>query len=74
MFAPGSYAVIKVAGADPETFLILVVTDEASRHKGYMYSGTDFLGEKQARGRLKEMGFDSQQIDALIKKARENPR
>ena len=66
------YAVVKIRGADPEAFLILLATSGHSK-PGFLWTTSQALTESEVRDELAKMGHTEAQINSLIEKARENP-
>lgn len=67
------YGVIKVAGAEPETFTIAFLNSALPAYKPFMKT-SEFMEESQLRVELAKMGFAAAKIESLIRQARENPR
>ena len=68
-----SYAVAKVAGDDPETFVLIFLNHKSSSGEPEM-QWSKFMSEVQMQDRLRGMFQDDAHIEQLMKKARENPR
>ena len=66
------YAVIKVRGVEPEVFWIVWMDSELPINSFIKTSQN--LTEEEVRAELKKMAINETGIDALIKRARENPR
>jgi hypothetical protein len=66
------YAVIKVRGSDPEVFWV-VWMDSTLPKGGYMKSSQN-LAESGVREELAKMGISKTDADALIQRARDNPK
>lgn len=65
---PDRFAVSLVAGSDPERFVIIGATSEL------LIATTHFLSEKELRDSLEKNGSSKVEADAIIQKARDNPR
>jgi hypothetical protein len=68
-----SYAVVKVAGAAPEAFFLLLHYGRRAAAEPEMLS-SKFMSEVQIRAQLRDMFQDNNHIEQLLKSARENPR
>jgi hypothetical protein len=66
------YAVIKVRDVEPEVFWIVWMDSELPINSFIKTSQN--LTEEEVRAELKKMAINETGIDALIKRARENPR
>jgi hypothetical protein len=66
------YAVIKVRGVEPEVFWIVWMDSELPINSFIKTSQN--LTEAEVRAELERMSINESGIDALIKRARENPR
>ena len=64
------YAVVKVAGADPEVFWIVWVDSQLP--KDNFMATSQNLTESDVRTELAKMGHTDSEINSLIKNAREN--
>ena len=66
------YAVIKVAGTEPEQFFIAWLDSQLP--KGSFMKTGEPMPEAEMREELRKMGISKTDSDGLIQKARDNPR
>jgi len=66
-----TYAVIKIAGYDPESFIFAL--GNSNLENPFMQTSQE-MTEQEMRLFLKTRGHTQLQVDALIQKARDNPR
>ena len=62
---------VKVAGSDPEVFMFVTMRDPAP--KGFIMQTGKEMTEEKTRVTLRNGGLGESEIDAEIRKARENP-
>ena len=67
------YAVIKVAGSEPEMFVIAFANLSRLPQREFMTT-THPVPEIEIRAELAKMGRTGAEINSLIQQARENPR
>lgn len=68
-----NYAVVRVAGSDPELFIIAFINLSELPQKEFMKT-THPAPEIEIRAELKKMGCTQIEINSLLQQARENPR
>jgi hypothetical protein len=68
-----SYAVVKVEGAEPEAFVLLLHYGRRAAAEPEMIS-SKFMSEARMRTQLRGMFQDDDHIEHLLKTARQNPR
>jgi hypothetical protein len=64
------YAVIMVAGIEPDTFTVVAINVE----EGRMESTSEFMSENDMRKFLRDQGVPDGEINSQIVKARNDPR
>jgi hypothetical protein len=68
-------AVIKIAGAEPEQFMIAwMAWMDSSLPTGAFMRTTRGMSEREMRSELEKMQIQKKEIDNLIQTARENPK
>lgn len=70
----GRYAVVKVAGAEPETFWIIWEEPPGTLPKGSFVKTSQNLSEHGVRTELAKRGIAKTDIDSLIEQARRSPK
>ena len=67
------FGLIKIAGADPERFMIALLDSSLPQHQPFLSTSRD-LSESELRSELEKRGLNTFGIEELIEKARAEPK